>query len=98
MRANMTPHYAAQVYEVEMESNAMTVYAPAGKLQERGHTVNQPLLTIRFPLRRTMSFVFSSFITKAKFRASRYLSFTRNQIHRLPSREMNNLPHWPAEI
>src|SRR5688572_32819469 len=48
MRANMTPHYAAQVYEVEMRSNAMTVYAPAGKLQERGHTVNQPLLTIRF--------------------------------------------------
>jgi alpha-D-xyloside xylohydrolase len=48
MRAGMTPHYAAQVHEVTLEEDAMTVYAPIGKLQERGHTVNQPLLTVRF--------------------------------------------------
>jgi alpha-D-xyloside xylohydrolase len=48
MRAGMDPHYAAQVHEVIAEQDALTVYAPVGKLQERGHTVNQPLLTVRF--------------------------------------------------
>ena len=48
MRAGITPHYAAQVHEVLLEENAITVYAPVGRLQERGHTVNQPLLTLRF--------------------------------------------------
>lgn len=48
MRAGMTPHYAAQVHEVILENDAMTVFAPVGKLQERGHTVNQPLLTLHF--------------------------------------------------
>ena len=48
MRPGITPHYAAQVHEVTVEDDALTVYAPIGKLQERGHTVNQPLLTIRF--------------------------------------------------
>ena len=48
MRPGMTPHYAAQVHEVLIEQDTLTVYAPIGKLQERGHTVNQPLLTVRF--------------------------------------------------
>ena len=48
MRPGLRPHYAAQVHEVIAEHNTLTVYAPIGKLQERGHTVNQPLLTIRF--------------------------------------------------
>ncbi len=48
MRPGMTPHYAAQVHEVILEKDSMTVFAPVGKLQERGHTVNQPLLTLRF--------------------------------------------------
>jgi alpha-D-xyloside xylohydrolase len=48
MRPGMIPHYAAQVHEVTFDEDAITVYAPVGKLQERGHTVNQPLLTIRF--------------------------------------------------
>ena len=48
MRPGVIPHYAAQVHEVTVEHDALTVYAPIGKLQERGHTINQPLLTIRF--------------------------------------------------
>ncbi len=48
MRAGMMPHYAAQVHDVAVEHEALTVYAPIGKLRERGHTVNQPLLTLRF--------------------------------------------------
>ena len=48
MRPGVTPHYAAQVHEITLEEDAMTVYAPIGKLSERGHTVNQPLLTVRF--------------------------------------------------
>ena len=48
MRPGMIPHYAAQVHEVVAETDALTVYAPVGRLQERGHTVNQPLLTVRY--------------------------------------------------
>ena len=48
MRAGMIPHYAAQVQEVILEEEAVTVYAPVGKLRSRGHTVNQPILTVRF--------------------------------------------------
>jgi alpha-D-xyloside xylohydrolase len=47
-RAGKTPHYAAQVHEVMLEEDAITVYAPVGRLQTRGHTVNQPLLTVRY--------------------------------------------------
>ena len=48
MRPGMLPHYAAQVHEAIIEKDSLTVFAPIGKLQERGHTVNQPLLTVRF--------------------------------------------------
>jgi alpha-D-xyloside xylohydrolase len=48
MRAGITPHYAAQVHDVTIERDTLTVYAPIGKIQGRGHTVNQPILTIRF--------------------------------------------------
>ena len=46
MRPGMTPHYAAQLHEAEIDQDILTVYAPVGKLQERGHTVNQPLLAV----------------------------------------------------
>ncbi len=48
MRPGMTPHYAAQVHEITIEREALIAYAPVGKLRERGHTVNQPLLTVRY--------------------------------------------------
>ena len=48
MRAGVTPHYAEQVHEVEIESDAITVYAPTKKLTGRGDTLNLPLLTIRY--------------------------------------------------
>ncbi len=48
MRAGMTPHYAEQVHEMEIESDAITVYAPTKKLSGRGDTLNLPLLTIRY--------------------------------------------------
>jgi len=48
IRTGMIPHYAAQVREVEIESNAMTLYAPTKKLHGRGDTINLPMLTLRF--------------------------------------------------
>ena len=48
MRPGNTPHYAAQVHDVTVEQEALTVYAPVGKLHTRGHTVSQPLLTVRY--------------------------------------------------
>src|SRR6266542_3822021 len=48
MRPGITPHYAAQVHEVENDSEAMRVFAATKKLQGRGDTINLPLLTVRF--------------------------------------------------
>ncbi len=38
IRAGMTPHYVAQVHEVTVEEDAITVYAPIGKLQTSAGT------------------------------------------------------------
>ena len=48
MRAGVTPHYAAQVHDVETKKDSLTVYAPTGKLRGRGDTLNLPLLTVEF--------------------------------------------------
>src|SRR5215216_1113332 len=48
MRPGFEPHYAAQVHDVKIESDAMTIYAPTKKLTSRGDTLGLPVLTIRF--------------------------------------------------
>ncbi|MBN8657065.1 MAG: alpha-xylosidase [Anaerolineae bacterium] len=48
IRKGMTPHYAAQVHDLETDSASVTVYAPTKKLQGRGDTLNLPMLTVRF--------------------------------------------------
>ncbi|MCL6430605.1 MAG: hypothetical protein K6V36_07040 [Anaerolineae bacterium] len=47
MRPGVTPHYPAQVYEVQVGPDALTVYAPTRRLSGRGDTLNLPLLTVR---------------------------------------------------
>jgi alpha-D-xyloside xylohydrolase len=48
MHAGVTPHYATQVHDVQVGTDALTVYAPTKKLQGRGDTLNLPLLTVQF--------------------------------------------------
>lgn len=48
MRPGMTPYYAAQVHDLEIDDASLTVYAPTKKLQGRGDTLNLPLLTVQF--------------------------------------------------
>lgn len=48
LRSGVTPYYAAQVREVEIDSDAMTIYAPTGKITRRGDTLNLPILRVRF--------------------------------------------------
>ena len=48
MRPGMTPHYAEQVHEVEIEKDSLTVYAPTKKLSGRGDTLNLPVLTYQY--------------------------------------------------
>jgi alpha-D-xyloside xylohydrolase len=48
MRPGVTPHFPIHVHEVEIESDALTVYAPTRRLTHRGDTLNLPLLTVRF--------------------------------------------------
>ncbi len=48
MRAGMTPHYATQVHDIDVETDSLTVYAPTKKLSGRGDTLNLPLLTIQY--------------------------------------------------
>ena len=47
-RAGVTAYFPAQVYDVEVEPGAMTVYGPTKKSSQRGDTLNQPVLTVRF--------------------------------------------------
>ena len=39
--------YPAQVYDVIVEPDALTVYAPTRMIESRGDTLNEPLLTVR---------------------------------------------------
>jgi alpha-D-xyloside xylohydrolase len=48
MRPGCTPHYAAQVFDLEIEKDSLTVYAPTKPIRHRGDTLNLPLLTVRF--------------------------------------------------
>lgn len=48
MRPGFTPNFAAQAYDVETDGQALTVYAPTRVIQNRGHTLNLPMLTVRY--------------------------------------------------
>lgn len=48
IRAGMTAYFPAQVHEIEIEPNALTVYGPTKKLHHRADTLDQPVLTVRF--------------------------------------------------
>ena len=47
-RENVTPYFAVQVHEVEVEAEALVVYAATRRLTHRGDTLDNPLLTVRF--------------------------------------------------
>jgi len=48
MRPGFEPHYAAQVHEAKVESDAITVYAPTKRITSRGDTLNLPVISVRF--------------------------------------------------
>jgi alpha-D-xyloside xylohydrolase len=48
MRPGVTPHAAAHVYDVQVEEDALTLYAPTRRVEGRGDTLNIPLLTVRY--------------------------------------------------
>jgi alpha-D-xyloside xylohydrolase len=47
-RPNVTPHFAVQVHDVEVESDALTVYAATRRITHRGDTLDTGLITVRF--------------------------------------------------
>jgi alpha-D-xyloside xylohydrolase len=47
LREGVRARYPAQVYDVAVEPDALTVYAPTRKIAHRGDTLNEPLLTVR---------------------------------------------------
>jgi alpha-D-xyloside xylohydrolase len=48
LRPGVEPHFPVQVYETEIEPDALTVYGPTGRLTHRGDTHDMPLLTAQF--------------------------------------------------
>jgi alpha-D-xyloside xylohydrolase len=48
MRPGVTPYFPVHVHEVEIAPDALTVYAPTGRLTHRVDTISFPLMTIRF--------------------------------------------------
>lgn len=45
-REGVTPHYAAEVYEVRVEGGRATVLAPCHAIRHRGDTLSGPVLTV----------------------------------------------------
>src|SRR5512145_1902884 len=48
MRPGVTPHFPAQVHEVESDAGSLTVYAPTRPIPHRGNTLGVAMLTVRF--------------------------------------------------
>jgi alpha-D-xyloside xylohydrolase len=48
MRQGYVPYFAAQAYDIETDSASLTVYAPTRKVNQRGDTPDQPVLTVRY--------------------------------------------------
>jgi len=48
LRKGVTVHHPAEVNELEVDADAMTVYAPCRRIDSRGATLDGPLITIRF--------------------------------------------------
>jgi len=48
MRPTVTPYFAAQVRDVEIDAESLTVYAPARHINHRGDTLNVATLTVRY--------------------------------------------------
>jgi hypothetical protein len=46
LRDDVQARYPAQVYDVTAEADALIVYAPTRKIEHRGDTLNEPLLTL----------------------------------------------------
>ena len=47
LRQGVQARYPAEVYDLAVEPNALTIYAPTRKITHRGDTLNEPLLTVR---------------------------------------------------
>jgi alpha-D-xyloside xylohydrolase len=47
LRDGVRAHYPAQAYHVSAEPDALVVYAPTRRIEDRGDTLNLPLLTVR---------------------------------------------------
>ncbi len=48
MRPGLTGHFAQQVFDVEVGGDALTVYAPTGRVASRGDTLDGPVMTVRY--------------------------------------------------
>ena len=48
IRQGIMPYYPVQVHEVEVEKDALLVYASTRRINHRGDTIGLPLLTVRF--------------------------------------------------
>lgn len=46
MRKGVTPHYAAEAYEIDHVGDTLVAYAPTQRISNRGATLTGPLLTI----------------------------------------------------
>lgn len=46
-RPGVTPHYAAEAYEVRATEDALTILAPCHPIRHRGDTLSGPVLTVR---------------------------------------------------
>ena len=48
VRERYEPHYAVEYWDHEIKKNELTVYAATNHIGDRGDTLNQPMLTLKF--------------------------------------------------
>lgn len=48
VRERYEPHYAVEYWDHEIKENELTVYAATNHIGDRGDTLNQPMLTLKF--------------------------------------------------
>jgi alpha-D-xyloside xylohydrolase len=48
MRPGMTPYFAAEVRDLDVDANSLTVYAPQTRINHRGQTLNIATITVRY--------------------------------------------------
>ena len=79
VRERYEPHYAVEYWDHEIKKNELTVYAATNHIGDRGDTLNQPMLTLKFssPIPNVIKVSMVHFAGRPNRRGTMFLSEKR---------------------